>query len=100
MERVLASIASRGPRGIMSTLPAVVRASIFTCEQCNCETHFLGVARAVRYLGVSRSTIYYWMGRGWVHWRLLPSGRRVICLESLSHSVSGPKPAKVLAKAA
>ncbi len=70
----------------MSSLPAVLRASTFPCEECKCETQCLGVARAVRYLAVSRSTIYYWMGRGWIHWRLLPSGRRVICLESLSHS--------------
>ncbi len=37
-------------------------------------------------IGVSRSTIYYWMDRGWIHWRLLPSGRRVICMSSLSSS--------------
>lgn len=34
--------------------------------------------------GVSRSTVYYWMDRAWIHWRELPSGRRVICQESLS----------------
>jgi hypothetical protein len=28
--------------------------------------------------GVSRSTVYYWMDRAWIHWRELPSGRRVI----------------------
>lgn len=56
----------------------------FLCEQCGCMTQFLGTSRAVRLLGVSRSTIYYWMDRGWVHWRLLPSGRRVICQAALS----------------
>ena len=35
--------------------------------------------------GVSRSTVYYWMDRAWIHWRELPSGRRIICQESLSH---------------
>lgn len=33
---------------------------------------------------VSRSTVYYWMDRAWIHWRELPSGRRIICQESLS----------------
>ncbi len=76
----------------MSELPnsqAVIRAPIFPCEQCKCERPFLGVTRAIRFMGVSRSTVYYWMARGWIHWRLLPSGRRVVCLESLmGHSSS------------
>jgi len=62
----------------------------FPCEHCGCVTQFIGTARAVRLMGVSRSTIYYWMERGWIHWRLLPSGRRVICRAALS---SGATPA-------
>ena len=58
----------------------------FNCEQCGCTTQFLGTSRAVRLLGVSRSTIYYWMERNWIHWRLLPSGRRIICRASLSQT--------------
>lgn len=58
--------------------------STFFCEQCSKETEFLPVFKAVKTAGVSRSTIYYWMDRSWIHWRELPSSRRVICVESLS----------------
>jgi len=57
----------------------------FFCEHCQKETQFLPVHFAVALTGVSRSTMYYWMDRRWVHWRELPSRRRVICKESLSH---------------
>jgi predicted DNA-binding transcriptional regulator AlpA len=57
----------------------------FFCEHCQKETHFLPVHFAVALTGVSRSTMYYWMDRRWIHWRELPSRRRVICKESLSH---------------
>jgi predicted DNA-binding transcriptional regulator AlpA len=63
----------------------------FQCDQCKGPKQFLGVSRAVRMVAVSRSTIYYWMDRGWIHWRLLPSGRRVICLGSLSSSAPAKK---------
>lgn len=58
--------------------------SIFFCEQCCKETEFLPVFKAVKTVGVSRSTIYYWMEHSWIHWRELPSSRKVICVESLS----------------
>jgi hypothetical protein len=61
----------------------------FYCESCANTTQFVGISRAVRITAVSRSTIYNWMNRGWVHWRCLPSGRRVICLQSLSHPAQG-----------
>jgi len=57
----------------------------FYCEHCQKETHFLPIQFAVAITGVSRSTVYYWMDRRWIHWRELPSRRRVICKESLSH---------------
>jgi len=57
----------------------------FYCEHCQRETHFLPIQFAVALTGVSRSTMYYWMDRRWIHWRELPSRRRVICKESLSH---------------
>ncbi len=57
----------------------------FFCEHCQKETHFLPVHSAVALTGVSRSTMYYWMDRRWIHWRELPSRRRIICKESLSH---------------
>lgn len=72
-----------------ATAPADLGPS-FPCEHCGCVTQFIGTSRAVRLMGVSRSTIYYWMERGWIHWRLLPSGRRVICRAALS---SGATPA-------
>ena len=58
--------------------------STFFCEQCSKQTEFLPVFQALKVAGVSRSTIYYWMDRSWIHWRELPSSRRVICVESLS----------------
>jgi predicted DNA-binding transcriptional regulator AlpA len=57
----------------------------FFCDHCKKETHFLPIQYAVALAGVSRSTMYYWMDRRWVHWRELPSRRRIICKESLSH---------------
>ena len=57
-----------------------------TCEK---ETRHVPVFVAQRVCEVSRSTIYYWMKHEWVHWRLLPSGRRVICSESLGSADHG-----------
>jgi predicted DNA-binding transcriptional regulator AlpA len=57
----------------------------FFCECCQKETHFLPIRSATAITGVSRSTMYYWMDRQWVHWRELPSRRRIICKQSLSH---------------
>jgi predicted DNA-binding transcriptional regulator AlpA len=58
----------------------------FLCQHCRRETRFLSLQNAKTTAGVCRSTIYYWMERGWVHWRELPSGRRLICLDSLSRA--------------
>jgi hypothetical protein len=63
----------------------------FLCEHCGSTTQFASISRVLRILGVSRSTIYQWMQRGLIHWRLLPSGRRMICQASLS--ISGDKAA-------
>lgn len=60
--------------------------SCFFCDHCKRETHFIQIQRAATIVGVNRSTIYYWLDRDWIHWRELPSGRRVICQESLSRS--------------
>lgn len=57
----------------------------FFCQHCKKETQFLPIRSTVALTGVSRSTIYYWMDRRWIHWLELPSHRRVICKESLSH---------------
>ena len=60
------------------------------CEHCQKESNFLPIYLATKIDGVSRSTIYYWIERGWVHCRELPSGRRVICEASLSHPANLP----------
>jgi len=60
------------------------------CQNCQKESNFLPIYLATKVEGVSRSTIYYWLERGWVHCRELPSGRRVICEASLSRPASLP----------
>ena len=60
----------------------------FFCDHCKKETSFLPIQFAVALTGVSRSTMYYWMDRRWIHWRELPSRRRIICKESLSHAAA------------
>jgi hypothetical protein len=65
--------------------PACAR---FFCPICQKETKFLHVHSAATMAAVSRQTIYDWMDRGWIHWRELPSGRPMICEESLSHEAS------------
>ena len=57
----------------------------FFCEHCQREARFLTIHFAVNLTGVSRRTIYNWMEKDLVHWRQLPSGRRLICEQSLSH---------------
>jgi hypothetical protein len=54
------------------------------CECCQKDTKFLAIYHAKDLVNVCRSTIYYWMEHGLIHWRELPSGRRIICQESLS----------------
>jgi hypothetical protein len=56
----------------------------FFCEYCQRDTRFLAIHHAIDLVKVCRSTIYYWMERDLIHWRELPSGRRIICQESLS----------------
>ncbi len=61
--------------------------ALFFCEHCRRDTKFLPIRITIQVAEVSRSTVYYWMDRAWVHWRVLPSGRRVICQESLSRQM-------------
>jgi hypothetical protein len=63
---------------------ATQRVACFFCDHCKKETHFVNIQRASMIAGVNRSTVYYWLDKDWVHWRELPSGRRVVCQESLS----------------
>jgi predicted DNA-binding transcriptional regulator AlpA len=69
--------------------------SVFYCEHCQRTTAFLTVQKVVELATISRSTVYYWMERDWIHWRELPSGRRVICQESLSHSSQRSKASEI-----
>jgi predicted DNA-binding transcriptional regulator AlpA len=66
---------------------ASLLSALHFCEYCKKETKFLPLCTAIAVVGVSRSTMYYWMEHHWVHWRELPSGRRLICEASLSHPV-------------
>lgn len=59
------------------------------CEFCLKDTKFLAIHHAVDLVHVCRSTIYYWMEQGLIHWRELPSGRRIICQESLTRRAKG-----------
>lgn len=61
--------------------------ALLYCDECHTERDLLPIYRAVAIAGVSRSTIYYWIGKNWVHWKQLASGRRVICRASLAHSI-------------
>jgi hypothetical protein len=58
--------------------------AVLFCEHCKRDTKFLPIRNTIQIAGVSRSTVYYWMDHAWVHWRVLASGRRVICQESVS----------------
>jgi predicted DNA-binding transcriptional regulator AlpA len=58
------------------------------CRTCGCEQRLITVYQAALLIGVSRATLYHWMKRGWIHWLELPSKRRLICLQSLSHTPS------------
>jgi predicted DNA-binding transcriptional regulator AlpA len=59
------------------------------CDVCHQEVRFLSLQNSMKSAGVCRSTVYYWMERGWIHWRVLPSGRRLICHSSLSRPAGG-----------
>jgi hypothetical protein len=69
--------------------------AVFFCEHCKKETRFLPIHFAVAVTGVCRRTVYYWMERSWVHWRELPSGRRVICEQSLSRQARSSPPISI-----
>ncbi len=75
-----------GPAGSLLARTPALPASAFHCDLCQKPARFLSPSRAAVLVAVSRSTIYYWMRHGWVHWRVLPSKRRVICMESLSQA--------------
>ena len=62
---------------------ALLIAANFFCEHCRRDRAFLPIHFAAVLANVSRQTIYRWMHRDWLHWRMIPSGRRLICLQSL-----------------
>jgi transcriptional regulator GlxA family with amidase domain len=55
----------------------------FFCEQCQKETKFLPIHFALQITRVSESTVFHWMKRGWVHWRPVAGGNRLVCQDSL-----------------
>jgi hypothetical protein len=62
---------------------ALLIAANFFCEHCHKERMFLPIHFAALLADVTRQTIYRWMNRDWLHCRPIPSGRRLICLQSL-----------------
>ena len=77
---------------LLGALMASLLSTPHFCDHCKKETKFLPVCTAIALTGVSRSTIYYWMEHQWIHWRELPSGRRLICEASLSRPVHEDSP--------
>jgi hypothetical protein len=55
----------------------------FFCDHCREEVQFIPITRAATLAKVCRSTLYYWLERNWIHWIQRPSGRRLICKQSL-----------------
>ena len=55
----------------------------FFCGRCRKETKFLPIHFAVAATGVSRASFYRWMERRFIHYRELPTGHRMLCLDSI-----------------
>lgn len=53
------------------------------CSKCGQVKELVTIRTALGLTEVSRATLYYWMKKDWVHWLKIPSGRRVICRDSL-----------------
>ncbi len=54
------------------------------CSRCQKHEKFLPVHFAAIVTGCNRSSVYRWMNNGWLHWLELPSGRRLVCVQSLT----------------
>lgn len=54
------------------------------CTRCHKYEKFLPVHFAAVVTGCNRSSVYRWMNHGWLHWLELPSGRRLVCRQSLT----------------
>ena len=64
---------------------------LLPCVICGRSTRFINISHAKKLLGVDRSTIYSWMKREWIHVGRMPSGRALICAESLWSQERGTK---------
>ncbi len=53
------------------------------CDRCNKHQKFLPIHFAAAVTGCNRCSVYRWMKHGWLHCIELPSGRRLICAQSL-----------------
>ena len=58
----------------------------FFCQHCRKQRAFLPIDYAALLTDVTRRTIYRWMERGLLHWRTIPNGHRLICLQSLTEA--------------
>lgn len=85
------ALAATGPAGTL--VPAhcpgrawramTAKCFTFVCGKCRKKTEFLTVQYVIAATGASRSSLYRWMDRRLVHYRVLPTGHRLICKESL-----------------
>lgn len=58
--------------------------SALFCPACRKQSPYLHIDSAVIVSGIPRRTLYRWMKRGWIHWRTLPNGQRLLCQECLT----------------
>jgi len=61
------------------------------CDKCGRMKELVTIRTTLVLTEVSRSTLYYWMKKDWVHWLNIPSGRRVICRDSLFQISGSPE---------
>jgi predicted DNA-binding transcriptional regulator AlpA len=54
------------------------------CKRCRKHRNFLSIDSAAKLTGCNRSSVYRWINKEWLHWLDLPSGHRLVCLQSLT----------------
>lgn len=59
------------------------------CPVCTEQTPHHNVSRSAEIAQVTRATIYHWLHKGWIHYLIRPSGRKLICERSLSRWENG-----------
>jgi hypothetical protein len=61
-----------------------MRSSVFRCDQHGVEVRWIPPSEVSKLTGAHVRTVHNWMDRGWVHTRMLPSGRKVVCERSVN----------------